>query len=306
MIVEFLIIFKKLYFIEVLIKNMVDPFGMCKCKCGHMVPLTDNNFKKYFETGFECFLCKRDIWDILINSLEGVDLILGFNFYILGCLPGKKTLSLNANEIFTWNISEDIKNGELLNLHLFSLGNTIRPVILHDDVPDHPLKTEKVLIYGRSIDPSVDEIKLELRYVYAPENIKDDLSIMLLLDAFKFFHEKNYRYMVISAHNSIEISLENFIESALINNGVSITNTESLLKQATHAYRLKSLLPFITNMIGFPSLNQCIYDSLEHLRKDRNNLIHEGEVDLSDIDRLKNELISVVFAHKYFKIYNEF
>jgi len=291
---------------------MLDPFEMCKCECGHMVPLTDDNFKEYFESGFECFMCKKDLWDILNNSLEGTDLTFGFNFYILGCLPGRKTLSLSANEIFTWKVTEDIENGELLNLHLFSLENGIQPVILYRDVPSHPLKTEIISIYGRSIDPSVDEIELELRYVYAPESIKEDLSIMLLLDAFKFFHETNYRYMIISAHNSIEISLVNFIKNALINNGVSRKNTKSLLKQATHSYRLKSLLPFITNMIGFPSLNQRIYDSLEHLRKDRNGLIHigkdedEDDVDLSDIDRLKNELISVVFALKYFKIYDDF
>lgn len=283
--------------------------GLCKCECGYMVPLTDDSFKKYFETGFECIFCEKDLWDILINSLEGVDLILGFHFYILGCLPNRKRINLGADETFIWDVAEDIENGELLNLHLLvspGIGRepNIEPVILQGNVPGHPLKTERLLIYGRSLDPTADNIELTLRYVYAPEKIKNELSIMLLLDAFKFFHEKNYRYMIISAHNSIEISLENFIKYALMKNGVSKENTDGLVKHAaTHAYRLKSLLPFITTMVGLPSLNKHIYDGLEHLRKDRNKLIHEGEVALDDIDRLKNELISVVFAHQYFKIY---
>lgn len=287
---------------------MTDICKDVKCECGYMMPLSDATLKSYFNSeNPKCIFCGKELWNILIESLEGTEMILGYHFFILGCFLGVKRIYLNSGTIYSWDVFEDIENGKLLGLHLLTFGNGIEPVILHSNVIGHPLKQKQILIYGRPIDNSVDKIKVQLRYVYAPPAVKDDLATMLLLDAFNFFHDGNYRYMVTSAHSSVEILQYKFIEKALINNGVSKKNTKSFLERgATYSFRLKALLPFITKIKNIPELNDKIYDGLEHLRKDRNALIHEGITDLSDIKRLKEELIAAFLAHQYFKIYSTY
>jgi len=281
-------------------------FGSGKCECGLYVPLTEKLLTDYFiSDDYECMVCNNKLWDVLASPFREPELILGWHYGILGCLEGRKRIELESNGEYTWDFSEDIDDGKLLGLWLFSFeSDKIQPLIIHGNVLQHPLKSNKISIYGRSLDSSSKSIKLELKYVYAPKEVLDDLGIMLLLDAFRFFQEKNYRYMIISAHTSVEIILNEFIENSLIDNGVSRGKAENLLSQAaTYSHQLKALLPFVTQIRGLPKLNKRIYDSLEHLRKDRNALIHEGEVDMGNFERLRDELISAFLAHQYFRIY---
>ena len=111
--------------------------------------------------------------------------------------------------------------------------------------------------------------------------------------------------MIISAHSAVEIILSKFIKKIFKEYGISKNKTERLTAKIETHIQLDILLPFICNLLNFPTLDKKIVDGLKDLRKDRNNLMHEGETDISDKTKIKTELISAFFAYKYLKFYNE-
>lgn len=125
---------------------------------------------------------------------------------------------------------------------------------------------------------------------------------MLLLDAFKFFFEEDYRYMIVSAHTSVEILYNKFFEKFLSDNNISKNKIDDLLNVTTYSYQLDPLLPLICKIKDYPSLNNNILEGLKNLRTDRNKLVHSGDADLSDKTKMKRELISAFLAFKYFNI----
>lgn len=277
-----------------------------KCECSRVLPLGDKQFKTFFESGtYECDSCGKSLWETLIDSLEGVESVLGFYFSMLGCILYRKKIELKSGETYVWNVEKDLKGGELLVLHLHNLETGVEPTIVHGNVPRNPLKNKEISIYGRSTIPGIKN-EIHIRYVYAPKVIKDNLAIMILLEAFKFFYEKDYRHMIISAQTSVELLLYQFIEEGLIKIGAPKKKTENMLQKATtYSYQLNPLLKVISIANKFPILNEQIVQGLEEMRKDRNNLIHRGKTNTSDITKLKRELISAFLICKYLELYGK-
>lgn len=59
-----------------------------KCEFGFMMPLSDTTLKSYFNSkNPKCIFCGKELWDILIESLEGPEMRVGYHFFLLGCLP---------------------------------------------------------------------------------------------------------------------------------------------------------------------------------------------------------------------------
>jgi hypothetical protein len=140
--------------------------------------------------------------------------------------------------------------------------------------------------------------------VYAPKEIKEDLSNMLLLDAFKFYTEENPRYMIISAHSAIEILLNKFIKKFLKEKGASETKSEKFLDATDNFHKLGLLIPVICEIKRFPIINKNIMENLKSLNTSRNNLMHYGKTDMNT-EKIKRELISAFLAFKYFKLIHE-
>lgn len=287
-------------------KTSLSNYFSCS-NCHSVLNLNDSLFKLYFNSkDISCPNCsvKLDLWDIFIEKLSSPNIAFAGHYSLLGCVRDVSTFSISPNESIKVDLTEDVGDGDLLFVNFNVFGDKPTFPMTNVSIPQNFLfKHKTIFLKGMPLNEESSETQITVHYWFAPENIKGDLANMLLLDAFKFFLEENYRYMVISAHSAIEILQYKFFENFLKEHNVSKNKTENFLKDAaTYSYQLDPLLPLITKIKEYPMFDDKILEGLKNLRKDRNNLVHRGQTDISDITKLKKELISAFFAFKYFKI----
>lgn len=275
-------------------------------ECHVVQELDDSIFETYFkEKNWKCPNCGKNLSDILLANLNRTHVTFGLHYGLLGCINEILEINLQPNEFFDLDLNNKIKYGELLYINVSGVGkNPVRPMVSTNLLSGN-YNYKRVVIYGKPNNPKKpSEGYIQVMYWYAPEEIKNDLSNMLLLDAFKFFFEGNYRYMIISANSAVEILLSKFLNKIIDEKEIlSKSKKDDFLKKNMIDYRdrLDILLPLFSKILGFPELNDPIYEGLKNLNSDRNKLIHSGETPL-ETKRLKRELISAFLAFKYFKI----
>lgn len=277
-------------------------------ECNSVLNMNDNLFMSYFNSvKLTCPQCKKsiDLWKIFMKQLDPPVISFASHYSLLGCVNNRTKILIKPNELFKLDLSNEIGEGELLYINYTPCSGETFPIETHSNVPISHLKVKNKLIYGQPINENSKETEVNVYYWFAPEKLKDDLSNMLLLDAFKFFFEGDYRYMIISAHSSVEIILSKFIKKILTEHSISEKNSKEFTKSIGTKYQLDTLLPLICNLLNFPILDTKIVGGLKDLRADRNRLIHTGETDILDKTKLKKELISAFFAFRYFKLLNE-
>ncbi len=159
-----------------------------------------------------------------------------------------------------------------------------------------------------------DDTDYFVTYAYAPEYVQNDLSNKLLLEAFKFYFEEDYRNMILSANTAVEILFNKFFNNLLFDSN-SLKNEEGnvsrdnkdriegfLKNGATYGYKLYPFFPLISEIREFPGLNRKISKKLDNLKDKRNSLIHDGNADLINEEEIKEELIAAFLTFKYFKL----
>lgn len=279
--------------------------------CNVDLDLKDSFFEAYFNSeNIVCPLCKNriDLWEIFVGKLIPPILSFAGHYSLLGCVNNTINKSIITNQKFDLDLTEEIGDGELLYVNItpgVDEGKPNLPWVSFQSV--FPInwfyRNKKIHIEGIPLEPNSVETNWNIYYWFAPKEIKDDLSNMLLLDAFRSFYDENYRNMIISAHSSVEILYYQFFEKLLTENDIHRDKIGNFLKNAaTYGYQLSTLLPLISKIEGFPLLNDKILEGLKNLKDARNDLLHRGITDTSDEVMLKRELISAFFAFKYFKI----
>lgn len=271
--------------------------------CNHLLEFHDAAFILYFNSKDTiCPKCNNNLnlWSIFLNTLDWCD--FGMHYALLGCQSKMYKIAIKPNEYTTLDLRKDIGNGDLLYVNLTVEGGD-KAIVPMYNINSQLYNDKLTVLYGAPLNEDSIESKANVFYWYAPEEIKEDLANMLLLDAFKFYNERNYRYMIISAHSAVEIMQYKFFEKLLNENDISNGKTKEFLKgAATYSLQLDPLLPLMSKIMDFTMFDNKICENLKSLAKDRNNLIHRGKTDISDMTKLKEELISAFFAFKYFKI----
>jgi hypothetical protein len=264
-------------------------------------------FLEYFNSEeIVCPWCGKrlDLFKVFTDILkEGFDQ-LGLHYSLIGCEHKFEKISLKPHELYTLDISERIGDGELLYISYTPEGGDIFPLEHHSNTPQPHINQETIYLYGKpQVDKAV-ETKINISYWIAPAEIKDDVSLRLLVDAFKRYYEKNYQYMVISAFTAVEIVQNQFFTNILNSSGIGKEKVEPFLKDhATFSYQFGILLPLLVNKFKLPKMGQKVYDGLMNLKTDRDNIVHSGEPKSDwDINRIQRELIAALFAFKYYKL----
>lgn len=276
-------------------------------ECGAVIIFNEEMFDNYFRSkDVFCDICgiKLDIWNIFkVECKQGH--IFGFHYSLLGCVGRTKKITLKPMEIFELDLSDDIGDGELLYRNYTPYGDgDLFPTEVHGNTPEPHIRQKKIVLYGRPLSKDAKETEINILYWYSPSEFKDDIGMTLILDAFQRYHEKNYRYMVISASTAVEVAQTRFFTELLKSSGIGSSKIESFLtQQATFSPQLKVLLPLLADKLKFPKMKMEIYDGLLNLRNDRNDVVHEGVPENGwKNERIETELISALFAFKYYRM----
>jgi len=292
-------------------------------KCDYNIKLFSNaNLYSYFAYNtLKCPNCGEDLnlRKILLGMLDEISTHIGTHYYMLGCKSKLIEITLKTNDFYELDLSKEIGNGELLSIISispnFPMGNTPMVPSAYIYPKDFLFRDKKTQLYGVPMGNGKDT-NYSVNYVYAPENIKKDLSNMLLLDAFKFHAEEDFRNIILSANSAIEILFNKIFEKHLVDSLEDKSDQLSNKKKkkinhflkdgATYGYKLYPLFPSICEITGIPRLDKDILSNLNNLRKDRNNLIHDGITDLSNKMKIKEELVAAFLTFKYFKLLHGF
>jgi hypothetical protein len=280
-------------------------------ECSALFEINDSYFESYFQSKqIICPICSKelDLWESLKKMLDVVWVGFGWHYILLGCQGKQITILLKPNEIYKLDLSKEIGGGELLYINYTPTGDGgLFPIQMHSNTPISHIKPKIIQLFPRSFKDDDSETVVQVLYWFATKEMLDDLSSMLILDAFQRFYEKNYRHMLISAQTSVEILQYKFFEKLLKEN--KITNKDKienfLQDKVTFATQLFTLLPFLANIMNFPMWkpDSPVREGLKILNDNRNDVAHQGKLkkQLNDGD-LQKALLSAFFALKYFKI----
>lgn len=277
--------------------------------CSQSIEIEDRHFELYFNSQeIICSDCKAniDLWTAIKKQLDLV--LFGWHYGLLGCIGVMDKILIKPREIYKLDLSKEIGGGELLYINYTPMGDGgLFPIQMHSNTPMSHIKPKIIQLYPRSFKESDSETVVQIFYWFATKEIVDDLSSMLMLDAFQRFYEKNYRYMLISAQTSVEILQYKFFEELL--KGNKITEKREIKKflqeKNPFATQLFTLLPFLANIMKFPiwKPDSPVRKGLQILNENRNKVGHQGEpVKQLNEDDLKKSLMGAFFAYKYFKI----
>lgn len=276
-------------------------------ECRAVLNFKEEMFDDYFHSkDVICPICgiNLDILNIFkVQCKEGH--IFGFHYSLLGCVGRTKKITLKPLETFDLDLSDVIRDGELLFISYTPYGNCeLHPIEVHTNIPEPHIRRKKILLYGRPLSKDAKETEIDILYWYSLSDIKDDIGMTLILDAFQRYYEKNYRYMVISASTAVEVAQTRFFTELLKSSEIGARKIESFLtQQATFSPQLKVLLPLLADKLKFPKMKTEIYDGLLNLRDDRNDVVHEGIPENGwKEERIETELISALFAFKYYRM----
>lgn len=276
--------------------------------CSTVLEHLDIHFKNYFNSDRDvCNSCHTPInlFEELINTLDGAWKAFGWHYSMLGCVGGFEVINVKKGQQTNIDLTDKIKGGRLLYTNYTPLGEGLFPNEVHGNTPKPHIKRSRFSVYPIPVEGAGDECEVQFLYWFAPEDIVNDLSSELMLDAFEKYYEGNYRHMVISARTSIEILQQRFITRVFEDCEISKDNLEPFLKdKATYSSQLKILLPVLAKIMNFPDIDTNIRDGLICLTKNRNSLVHNGTLKsgYDDVQKLKKALLSAFFTFKYFKV----
>jgi hypothetical protein len=272
--------------------------------CGSALQFTDLDFENYFnsKTNF-CTGCKKelDFWDVVERQLEFK--ALGWHYSLLGCEGRISEILLTPGKIYELDLSKEIGEGRLLYINYTPQGGGLFPIQLHSNTPITHIMFSKIHLYPMPARENPEETKIIIVYWFSPKDVSDDLSNVLLVDAFQRYYEENYRYMVISAQTSIEILQYRFLEGLLKSSNISNKRIKPFLEeQVTFSKQLFTLLPFLASIMKFPPLNSQILEGLHILVNRRNDVVHHGVPETPwDKKEMIKALMGAFYTFKYYK-----
>ncbi|MBL7074611.1 hypothetical protein ISS37_05155 [candidate division KSB1 bacterium] len=278
----------------------------CK-ECHSVLKIEDLTFQAYFHSDeITCAYCKQklDLWDCLKTQIDHILVSFGWHYGLLGCKGRNIKILLKPNELHKLDLSKEIGDGELLHINYTPTSGDLFPIQMHSNKPITHLMPKVINLIPYAVKENPSNTEVNIFYWFAAKEVKEDLSTMLLLDAFRRFYEENYRHMLVSAQTSIEILQYKFLNELLKSTKICEERIKSFLEyKATFSVQLFTLMPFLSKIMKFPIPAPQVIKGFKNLVDDRNDVIHRGIPEkVWNKNRLQNELLSAFILFKYFRI----
>jgi len=276
-------------------------------ECNRVLTIKDSTFKDYFHSiEISCPSCRKklDLWNCLKSQIETSYVNFGWHFGLLGCIGKVINIFLTPKKNYKLDLSKEIENGELLYIVYTPDLNGLFPIQMNSNTPISHRMDKIINLLPYATKENASKTKVQVFVWIAPKEMKEDLSTMLQLDAFRKFYEENHRHMLVSAQTSIEILQYKFLDLLLKSNEIGKKRRESFLQdKATFSVQCFTLMPLLSKILNFPLPEKRIIDGFKWLVEDRNDVVHRGIPKKSwEKNRLQNELLSAFMLFKYFRI----
>ncbi|QQK76869.1 hypothetical protein HUG15_15720 [Salicibibacter cibarius] len=279
-------------------------YHMCK-KCWEMYDFQEGIFYKFFygdRLGCPYCLNDFDVYKEITHAFNYYS--LGQHYSLIGCRSNFKQIDLTPGKPYELDLTDDIGKGKLVYINYTPLGMGVLPIEIHGNSPRKPFGSNQITLYPADFIGEATIAKANVLYWYVPDHLVNDISVMLMVDAFEKYYEGSFKHSIVSAQSSLEVSLSTFLKGTI----PKTLNTEIdklYKKKNTFNHRYNIVLPNLIQLLQLPSIGEFIDKKVNELRDIRNEIIHEGDSETElDEGTLRDMLIGVFLAFKYFKVIN--
>lgn len=225
----------------------------------------------------------------------------GLHYTILGAKIIQDTILLEDYKDYTYSIPPELQDYILLSYHYNPVSNVqIYPIITRD--VKHPDTSIHVYPYKKDSTPA-NSISLTITLVAISKAKKQDIITTILLDAFKYYMQKEYRYAIIAAQNAYELSAKRFFMN--LSGQERFKPAQKFLsemsKENISAIALK-YLPLLVSLTDKPMPPTVIQKSIIDMTSMRNKMSHDLKQSNTIVKRVKSGILSAFFMCKYFEL----
>ena len=225
----------------------------------------------------------------------------GLHYLILGAKIIHDTITIHEYEEQQYKLPEDLKDYFIIHFYCNPIhtDNLIPIVTLN---PNNPEKSLSIYPYKKKPDKA-KAVSITITIICIDKKKKDNIITSLLLDAFKYYMEEQYRYAIIAAHNAYELSAKDFFKR-LSKDKQFISTKKSLSNIGSETISNIALkyLPLMLSLTKKPFPPTIIIDSITNLTKIRNELMHDTKISSREQAKLKDYILSALFICKYFEL----
>lgn len=239
----------------------------------------------------------------LFNSITSQ---AGLHYLLLGAKIDTYHITVEDYKEQSFCISSFYPNDVILTYHCTSIQkikkeDSIIPFLKQSETD--PLGTLLIYPYKTSPEPS-NPVTFDLVILHIDKAYEENIVVRLLLDAFTYFKQQNYRYTIISAHTAYELATKQYFKN--LAKKPQFYNAKKFLtginKEGISNISTK-YLPLLTSLTGKPMPLPDLVQHIQTLTKFRNSLNHQDTLfSNTEIKKVRDCLISAFFICKYFEL----
>lgn len=213
---------------------------------------------------------------------------------------------MDQHEQFLLNLDEANipRQAKILNLGYTPQEQGVMPTEIHGTIIQRHFIPHQLYLYGRPHGKKKEngKIRILVSVTWLPPEILIP-HWNNLTEAAEAFAIHNYQSMVIPANVAVESKLNNILEEYLCRYASNKRVKDFLSNGGTYSHQLNVLLPLLVHFEKFPNIPDFICGNLNSLRKLRNNVAHDGQLDPElAFDRAAELLCSSFFALGYLNL----
>lgn len=289
-------------------KTYTTPTLVCPLQkgSGYVQTLTDRDFADYFAgRTFSCRTCNagHSLWELGVAAMQlESQLFRASSLAFIGARSSSFFVPLGPDATVTVALPDFgiPASSRILYSVYTACGGEMVPFEWRSNEPDRPRDRHTMSLYGRPI-PTEHKGALESGVSFMVQFIDhppDEHGLSNLLTACERFLWDDFTGMVMPASVAVEDTVKRAIDSLLSAHGLPAARDVSMES------RLSVVLPLLGKLNGFPPLPQVIHDRLRNLRKQRNELAHEGRLKQPlSLDDAAPLLCAAIFVYRYLRLY---
>lgn len=295
------------------ILNFSMPLEVNCTSCGQRL-LQKTSFKEFFLSDMNdinvCNNCtnKLNLYEIFKNTIQG-NFMFNDAYMVLGAQRTIFSINLTPNELYElefsrFNIPEEAK---ILQINYTPQGGNLFPNEVHGNITQSKrYYGDKVVLYPRLFrgdNPEETEVFVSVIWI----NIKgEDHAFDNLLQAFENYVLGEYEEAIIPANVAVEEPLNRYIAKNMFDITSKTRGKRFLQDAATYSHQLNVILPLILKINDRNMLSDQIRGKLNELRKYRNKIVHEGNLNFELSKNKCAELICAsYFGYSFVHILNQ-
>ena len=291
---------------------VVSPWIKCST-CFASIDFNDAQIKGYYK-GEKIVTCPQghttDWWNLIKHGIK--DNFMDNQAYtFIGAETKVFTICLQEGQAYRYKFSDYgiPHDAKVLYINYTSQGPGLFPIEMHGNVSTRRSVGNEVVVYPvptklDSSNSAQTDTKVSVMVSWVPSTTEDG-SLYSLREAFDFYMQDNYLSVIIPANVAVELAVERLLTS-YFQNFSSKTKADKFMKEVTYEHQLNVLLPMIAKREGLPVLPEQIWDELNKLRRNRNNVAHCGKLEKPfEKDEAARLLCGSLFGLHYMKYLRE-